>query len=53
MLAASTSTHDILLIIAVIVFFITGALHAWAKDLTGTLLCIGLAVFAWAFLITP
>lgn len=49
---ATTSTHDLLLIVAVILLFVCGAMHAWAKSITGTLLAVGLAVFAWSFLVT-
>lgn len=49
---ATTSTHDLLLIVAVILFFVAGAIRAWAKSLDGTIVAVGLAMFAWSFLVT-
>lgn len=49
---ATVTHHDLLLILAIVLFFIAGGVFAWARDLPRTLLLVGLAVFAWSFLVT-
>jgi hypothetical protein len=46
-------THsDLCLIIAIILFAVVAAIRAMAKSIDGTLVAVGLAVFALAFLVT-
>lgn len=47
---AFLSTHDLLLI-AVIIFLVGAVVYAWQKALAPFLVSVGLALFAWAFLV--
>ena len=49
---AVTTHHELMLIVAVILFFVAGAVRAWSKSLDGTLVAVGLAVAFWSFLVT-
>ena len=48
---ATVTSHDLLLILAIVLFFVAAAVYGFARSLAACLTCIGLGVFAWSFLV--
>lgn len=51
--ATTTSNTDILLIVAIILFLISGVMYTMAKAFPAALVSFGLTAFALAFIVTP
>jgi hypothetical protein len=46
-----TDLADVLFLVAMILFIVCAVIHAMAKQITGTILCAGLACVALAWLV--